>query len=159
MKFFRRANWSAVEASAAILGVLVAAGALWAATFQLNEVKNALRSAGSQAVFSQQLEVNKLFLGEEGEKYIPYFFDDVKVPPEDKPKAALIAGSILDFFSNLEDQQDAGSFEIDSGWEVYINDSFLKSPILCDTLEKNLDAYGGKNGLIPMYAEDPCNDK
>jgi hypothetical protein len=95
MGFFRRVNWTAVEASAAMLGVLVAAVGLAYANIQLNQVRNALSSTGSQAVFTQQMEVNKLFLGDEGEAFIPYFFDNEAVPPEKEAKAAVIAGSIL----------------------------------------------------------------
>jgi hypothetical protein len=105
--------------------------------------------------------VNKLFLQNDNHKLVPYFFEGKPIPSaetETRQKAAQIAGSILDHFSHLEDQANAGSFDIDEGWKAYMRSSFEDSPILCETLGENLDAYGGEQGYLwNNLARDACN--
>jgi hypothetical protein len=74
-----------------------------------------------------------------------------------RQKADQVAGSVLDFFSHLEDQQEAGAFKIDEGWASYIMSSFEKSPVLCETLKNNIALYGGYSGFLwDNFAKQAC---
>jgi hypothetical protein len=127
---------------------------------QLASISDSLESSAAASIFTQQLEVNKLFLQDNNHRLAPYFFDDEPIPAnatDTRQKAGQIAGSILDFFSHVEDQTNTGSFEIDEGWQAYIRGSFKSSPILCETLSANLDAYGGAEGYLwKTFALDAC---
>jgi hypothetical protein len=128
------ASWT--EAAVVLVAAIIA-------IIQLVKVNDGLRSQASASVFDQQLEINKLFLQEDTKRLIPYFFDGRDLPSGHplKPQANMIAGSILDFFSHVEDQQEAGVFAIDRGWTAYMNYSFATSPTLCEVLEANQTLY------------------
>jgi hypothetical protein len=126
---------------------------------QLDGVERQLKSSSASAIFDQQLKVNDLFLTDEGAKLLPYFFEGVELPessPELEIAASVTAGSILDFFSHLQDQEEAGSFEIDSGWRSYMRESFATSPVLCETLSDNLSFYGGEEAELLEFARGQC---
>jgi hypothetical protein len=154
-----RVDWTAVGAVAALVGALFTGGTVLYTADQLHQVQSSLRSAGSQAVFTQQQDVNRLFLQDGGEDLIPYFFSGENPPADMEAKASVVAGSILDFFANVEAQQTAGSFEVDDGWSAYIEDSFRNSPTLCRVLSQNKPMYGGEDGWIwTTFAKEACGD-
>jgi hypothetical protein len=106
--WFQRYAWIAtwIEAGAVLIAAILA-------IYQLSQIRNALSSSAAASIFGQQLEVNKLFLQDDNHRLASYFFEDQPIPSaetETRQKAAQIAGSILDHFSHLEDQANAGSF-------------------------------------------------
>jgi hypothetical protein len=144
------ASWSEVAI------ILVAA---IIAIIQLAKVNDGLRSQASSAVFDQQLEINKLFLQDEDAKeLIPYFFDGQELPEDHRlrPQANMIAGSILDFFSHVEDQQEADVFSVDRGWAEYMDYSFENSPTLCEVLEANQALY---SNYLLSRGQESCNSQ
>ena len=149
-----------VQAIGVSCGLVLTACGLIVASWQLNDVGKQLSSNASTAIFNQQLEVNSAFLEDGGTELTPFFFDDQKIPANDlelSQRVSVVASNLLDFFSHLEDQQDAGTFTIDEGWSAYISDSFKKSPILCETLMRDIEAYGGEGGLLwKEFASKNC---
>lgn len=143
-----------------IAGLIATFYGLRATTEQLSRVNDQMASSASQAIFTQQQEIHSLFLDEQGEELYPYFFEDQKLPPNNEAlsrRATLVASSMLDFFSHMEDQEEASSFVIDYGWETYIRSSFDSSPVLCDTLLANWYIYGGEESrLWNEFAADSC---
>lgn len=132
-----------LEGIAVIIAAIVA-------IVQLSQINRTLVSSAAANVFNQQLEVNRLFLEDDNYRLMPYFFGGEPIPPnvELQQKADQVAGSILDFFSSVEDQKNAGTFEVDEGWRAYIGESFRRSKVLCVTLKRDLSFYGGKDGYL-----------
>jgi hypothetical protein len=149
-----------IQALAVVIALVLTLQQLRQINDQIAKTNQALESNASATIFDQQLVINKLFLEGGNHKLVPYFFEGKRIPPEEtevRQKADQVAGSVLDFFSHLEDQQEAGAFKIDEGWGSYIRSSFEKSPVLCETLRDNIVLYGGYCGLLwDGFADQAC---
>ena len=111
--------------------------------FQVKQTKlqvDGLRSSSYAAVLDKQLEIHKIFL--DAPKLRTYFENGIEIRESDQyyNKVISIADYHLDFFDllwgqgdnflSLKDDEDAWR-----GWQIYIGDTFNKSPALCQRLK------------------------
>lgn len=110
-------------------------------TAQTKNSAASLHSTAYQAVTTQEMEVDKLFI--EHPTLRPYFFSGKEIR-EDSPDYALaesIADYELDFFDSAQSQlrllKELDPTNIDEdAWNSYFDDSFANSPILCRRLNE-----------------------
>lgn len=143
------------EISIIALGI-IAAGTV--GVYQLMKVDESLTSSTAASIYAQQQEINHLFV--EHEELQPYFWHNHQAPERDVSVAAAVASRLLDHFEHLMFQLDSNAFDEErDGWEAYMRGSFADSPVLCRTLVKDIEEYGGI-GIGTMwdkYAKEPCS--
>lgn len=155
-----------------LIGAGVAA-TLIAAAYQYSGIKNTLESNAAASLYSQQQEIDKIFV--EHTDLQPYFWLRKELPrpeasksPEEKleaenlaARAEAISYRILDHFAHLKYQMNTQAFDTErADWEAYISQSFERSLVLCRALWADREAFGGTGAqsLWGLYAEPACRD-
>lgn len=118
-----------------------------AITTQTKNSAASLHSSAYQAITTQEMEVDKLFV--ENPTLRPYFFSGKEIREDnlDYALAESIADYELDFFDSAQSQlrllQELEPTSIDKeAWDAYFDDSFAHSPILCRRLNELATWYG-----------------
>lgn len=107
------------------------------ATEQARTAKIQTQALTTQSVMNQLLNLDKIFI--DNDKLRPYFYDGKEIGKDDGEynKALAIAEFQIDFFDSFLTQSEHLTLNAEErrNWHKYIEDSFSRSPIMCQRLK------------------------
>jgi len=135
-------TWTdSTQAIAAVVTAIVTAIGFTLVYWQVVQTKRTLNSATHAAIYSQEQEINELFVA--NPECREYFYHGRECPPGQSDRLALlsITDMVADFFEHIVQQRNHLPKGIWPAWVAYMRSVYECSPLLREQLARNRTWY------------------